>query len=69
MTIEEVQALLERFSNKDAEERNDVEDTLKSLDDETLDDFLTQSVIFKLAERSVQEQVQVMKELVTLHNG
>ncbi|MBE3596991.1 MAG: copper amine oxidase N-terminal domain-containing protein [Hydrogenibacillus sp.] len=67
MTIEEVQALLERFSNKDAEERKDVEDTLKSLDDETLDDLLTQSVILKLAERSVQEQAQVLKELVKVY--
>ncbi|CAM3492060.1 stalk domain-containing protein [Hydrogenibacillus schlegelii] len=49
------------------DERTNLENALKALDDDTLDAVLTQSALVKLAERSVKEQAEVLKEIVEVY--
>ncbi|PTQ54591.1 MAG: copper amine oxidase domain protein [Hydrogenibacillus schlegelii] len=49
------------------DERTNLETALKALDDDTLDAVLTQTALVKLAERSVKEQAEVLKEIVEVY--
>ncbi|MBE3562804.1 MAG: copper amine oxidase N-terminal domain-containing protein [Hydrogenibacillus schlegelii] len=49
------------------DERTNLENALKALDDDTLDAVLTQTALVKLAERSVKEQTKVLKEIVEVY--